>query len=44
MSKYYADRFWHVVLEVVYVTNYADPPAYARLPTYFTDEIAALRR
>ncbi len=26
----------------VYVTNYADPPAYARLPTYFDDEAAAL--
>jgi len=26
----------------VYVTNYADPPAYARIPTYFSDEIAAL--
>jgi len=62
MSKYSADRFWHVILEVadatamrsvldlvrsrnaghVYVTNYADPPAYARLPTYFTDEVVAL--
>jgi hypothetical protein len=28
----------------VYVTNYADPPAYARIPTYFTDEIAAVGR
>lgn len=28
----------------VYVTNYADPPAYARLPTYFADEIAAVTR
>jgi hypothetical protein len=26
----------------VYVTNHADPPAYARLPTYFADEIAAV--
>jgi hypothetical protein len=64
MSKYAAQRFWHVVLEVgdkttmqsvielartrnaghVYVTNYADPPAYARLPTYFADEITAVTR
>lgn len=28
----------------VYVTNYADPPAYARLPVYFSEEISALTR
>jgi hypothetical protein len=28
----------------VYVTNYADPPAYARLPSFFADEIAAVGR
>jgi hypothetical protein len=28
----------------VYVTNYADPPAYARLPSYFEEEVAALGR
>jgi hypothetical protein len=26
----------------VFITNYPDPPAYARLPTYFADEVAAV--
>ncbi|HMA91740.1 MAG TPA: spherulation-specific family 4 protein, partial [Polyangiaceae bacterium] len=28
----------------VYVSNYADPPAYARLPTYFAEEVSELSR